>query len=35
MRDDQFEFHEIWDDLTHFIENVDVAALKRNAGMKS
>lgn len=34
MRDDQFEFHEIWDDLVVFIENLDVAAVKRQAGLR-
>jgi len=33
MRDDQFEFHEIWDDLVRFIQEVDVGGLKARAGL--
>jgi protein tyrosine/serine phosphatase len=34
MRDDQFDFHEIWDDLVHFIEQVNVEDLKARADLK-
>jgi protein tyrosine/serine phosphatase len=34
MRDEQFEFHEIWDDLVTFVADLDVPAVKQQAGLK-
>jgi protein tyrosine/serine phosphatase len=33
MRDDLYEFHEIWDDLIEFVNNVDIEKVKRKAGL--
>jgi protein tyrosine phosphatase (PTP) superfamily phosphohydrolase (DUF442 family) len=33
MRDDQFEFHEIWDDMVQFVTDLDVPAIKKQASI--
>jgi protein tyrosine/serine phosphatase len=35
MRDEQFEFHEVWDDLTAMIRDLDVDDLRSRAGLTS